>query len=193
MRYGTVQQRHFLGSPMAMHALVEYPSQQESLNRGMVLALINAHGGTLPSSKRRDPKTNAAVSLRNALESLSYPSGDSLRALEQLHRPSNWSHDLVDAVLDRWSKFETTLANLEIGNVSRSLDTQIVDNNFAQLREAVGNIFPESEKIRGMIKFREVLDELVRAWGYVAVRRGKATASACLKREVFNCFRLEMQ
>jgi len=188
-----VQQRRFVAGPETIHAYVDYPSQQESFNRAIVIALINAHGGTLPSSKRSDPKTNVAVSLRNALESLSYPSGDSLRALEQLHRPSNWSHDLVDAVIDRWSKFETTLANVEIGNVNRSLDTQIVDNNFAQLREAVGKIFPESEKIRGMIKFREVLDELVRAWGYVAVRRGKATASACLKREVFNCFRLEMQ
>jgi hypothetical protein len=86
-----------------------------------------------------------------------------------------------------------TLANVEISSVNRSLDTQIVDNSFAHVREVVREIFPESEKIRGMIKFREVLDELVRAWAYVAARRDKATASACLKREVFNCFRLEMQ
>jgi hypothetical protein len=73
------------------------------------------------------------------------------------------------------------------------LDSLPPEEAFASLRDVVQEVFPQAEHVRGMAAFRRVLEELIYAWAHLSLRRSRETATASLKREVFNCFRLNMQ
>jgi hypothetical protein len=176
-----------------LHTSIEYPCSQESLNMGIVTALARSHGGTLPVSKRYDQEAKQPIILRNSLERLRYPSGESVESVLRRNSSMMWPKELLEAVLGKWEALQTQLDTVNLGHLSMLLDSHPPEEAFISLREIIQRVFPQNEHVRGMASFRRVLEDLVSAWAHLALRRSRETANASLKREVFNCFRLNMQ
>jgi hypothetical protein len=176
-----------------LHSALEYPCSQESLNLGIVSALARSHGGTLPIAKRYDEQTKDPILLRNCLERLRYPSGESVESVLRRNRSMMWPKELLEAVLGKWEVLQARLDTVNLGHLSMLLDSLPPEEAFASLRDVAQEVFPQAEHVRGMAAFRRVLEELIYAWANLSLRRSRETANASLKREVFNCFRLNMQ
>jgi hypothetical protein len=180
-------------SVSGVHSVIEYPCSQSAFNQGVVGALTKAHGGTLPEAKRYDRVSGKPVSLRKSIEKLEFPSDKTATSVMQDTRSSLWPRETFDLVLRNSSALKLKLSDIQPFNLGFRTDGSPTEFTSRTVLEIIDSVFPNSDKVPGMSKFKLVLEELLYKWAQTGTRLGRNTANTCLRREIINCFGLNIQ
>jgi hypothetical protein len=176
-----------------IHSIIDFPCSQREFNAGVVSALTKSHGGQLPPAKRYDPTTGKPISLKDSITNLEYPKDQSVDIVIQDSRPSLWPRETFDMVLRKSSTLKAKLADVQPFNLRFRTDGSPTEFTSEFVLNLIASVFPDSDGIPGMSKFKLVLEELIYKWAQVGTQRGRRTADTCLKREIINCFGLSIQ
>jgi len=176
-----------------VHSVLDFPCSQGTFNAGVVQALTRANDGNLPEVCKTDPSTGKAISLKDSLNLLEFPDNQSADHVIRDSRPSIWPRETFEVVLKRSSQFKEKVADLQPFNLRFRSDGSPTEFTSEIILTLLNSVFPDSDEIPGMSKFKLVLEELLYKWAQIGAQLGRRTADTCLKREIINCFGMNIQ
>jgi hypothetical protein len=176
-----------------LHSVVDFPCSQTDFNVGVVSALSRAHGGNLPEGKRYDPSSGRPVPLKDHLAGLEFPDGQTADIVIRESRPSMWPRETFDCVLRNSQSLREKLEQLQPFNLRFRSDGSPTEFTSEVVLGLIDAVFPNSDIVPGLSKFKGVLEELIYKWAQIGTELGRRTADRCLKREIINCFGLSIQ
>lgn len=175
------------------HSMMDFPCSQGAFNAGVVRALSRVYGGQLPDLQTIDPDSGKLVSLRDLVDSLEYPDNESADSIIRDSRPSIWPRETFEAVLKRSRLFRERLGEIQPFNLGFRSDGSPTEFTSETVLGLLNVVFPDTDGIPGMSKFKLVLEELIYKWAQIGTQLGRRTADTCLRREIINCFGMNIQ
>jgi hypothetical protein len=173
------------------HAVLEFPCSQPHFNVGIVTALVGANGGTLPASRRTDPKTKRPISLKERLSWLEYP-GQPGKAEESSATPQAvWPKSLLAAVTKNLPLLYNSLLDVHPFNLKFRSDGTPTEFTVNIIRNVIAGSFRNTEGVQSMTRFKEALEVLLYRWVQRGTAQGRAEADFILRREIRDCLRVE--
>jgi hypothetical protein len=180
-------------SVSGVHSVIDFPCSQDTFNQEVVGALTKAHGGKLPEAKRYDRTSGKPVSLRKSIEQLEFPSHKTVTRVIQDTRSSLWPRETFDLVLRNSTALKVKLCDIQPFHLGFRTDGTPTEFTSKTVLEIIDSVFPNANTVPGMPKFKLVLEELLYKWAQTGTKLGRKTADTCLKREIINCFGLNIQ
>jgi hypothetical protein len=174
------------------HAVVEFPCMQPNFNVGIVRALAEANGGTLPESRRVNPVTGKPISLKATLARLDFSGRErqqgSMEGSGEGAQPQ-WTRQLIEAVVRCSHTLYGALLDVKPFNLRFRSDGEPSEFTVNTVRNIIDQTFVEFVDVPDMELFKEALQPLLFQWAKRATLQGRAAADFVLKRELLHCLR----
>jgi hypothetical protein len=184
------QQRDRREDVAGAHAILEFPCTRPLFNAGIVKALAEANGGSLPVSRRNDPTTGQPILLKEQLRKLDFPGHPAKvsKETDKSHIPTKpWSRELIQVAVERYPRLYTHLVELHPFNLKFRADGSPSEFTSGKIQEVIADTFAETDDIADMPRFKGTLEKLLQNWLKRGSSQGRATADFLLKKELRQC------
>jgi len=174
------------------HVVIESPCAQPTFNAGLVKALVEANGGSVPVSQRVDPTTGRPVSLKAALEMLELSENENTetgRANAQEGTTQHWTRQLVETVVRCCPKLHAGLLQLLPFSLNFRSNGEPSDCTVNAVRDLIHHTFAGVDDVPDLERFKGFLEPMLFQWIKRSTLQGRAAADFVLKRELRNCLK----
>jgi len=172
------------------HAVVEFPCMQPNFNVGIVKALVEANGGSLPEGRRVDPMTGKPISLKATLARLDFsghePRQSVMTDAREEARPQ-WTRQLIETVVRCSHKLYGALLEVKPYNLKFKFGGEPSEFTVNVVRDIIEQTFAGVRDVPDLERFKDVLQQLLLQWAKRASLQGRAAADFVFKRELRNC------
>jgi hypothetical protein len=171
------------------HSVMNFPASQPYFNVGLVQALAGAHGGTVPSIKKRDPHSGEVVSLRDRLAQLDFPGKQPKAEQRGEFGGEPWPQGVPEEAVKNFPTLCDRLLEVEPYYLKFKIDGTPSDFTKNAIREVIEEVFPHAEASAAMRDFKLILERHLYSWIKSATLHGRVAASAALRRAIIHSFR----
>ncbi len=176
-----------------IHMQVMFPCSRQTFNSGIIQALQNANGGTLPPTRRNNPLTGEPLYLKNTIEKLELDDSNnsfvySTSNPRNIRLQQNSIETESNSFISQASELTKFLLEIEPQNLRFKADGSPSKMTTETIQALVFKLFANKKNENGVMDFKFNLEHLLYDWIQVATQHGRKIANARLKEGILNYF-----